>query len=133
MSRFLLLACCIVCFASCRNNNDMPSDVLNKQKMQAVLWDMLRIEAYTENFLKTDTLKNLQNENLQLQQKVFAIHHITKEAFYKSYDYYKQHPALLSEVLDSITTKEAVNREHKINKPLYKPEIKKSPLLSKPK
>jgi hypothetical protein len=94
------------CFASCKNKNALPAGILNHDIMQAVLWDVMRAESFTTYFVKKDSTKDLVLENAKLQHQIFAIHHITKDAFYTSYDYYRMHPELMSAVLDSI---DAVN------------------------
>jgi Domain of unknown function (DUF4296) len=40
-----------------------------------------------------------------LQQKIFAVHKISKEEFYKSYEFYKTHPNIMQPMLDSLISK----------------------------
>ena len=82
--------------------------------MQAVLWDMIKAQAFTDQFVKKDTTKNANNENLKLQQEIFTIHHVSKETFYKSYDYYKSNSGLLNQMLDSIIVQDERNKKIKI-------------------
>jgi len=110
----------IVLFASC-GKNKMSSDILKPDKMQAVFWDILRADAFTEDFQKKDSTKNANEENVKLQKQVFLIHNTSREQFYKSYDYYKQQPDLMKTLLDSIINK--ANRERsqiQLRKPLKK-------------
>ena len=72
--------------------------------MQAVLWDIIRVDAFTSNFIKKDSSKNVVAENAKLQKQVFATHKVTEEGFYKSYNYYKKNTMLLKSVLDSMIT-----------------------------
>lgn len=92
----------LIVLTSCGSKNEMPLDVLKTEKMQAVLWDMVKADAFTTEFIKKDSLKNATEENLKLQQQVFAIHKITRAEFYKSYDYYKAHTPLFKAILDSM-------------------------------
>ncbi len=117
MNRLLLLVFCISGITSCSNKNKMPSGILSQDQMQAVLWDMLNAQAYTTSFIKKDSSANIGQENLKLQKEILIIHHISKDDFYKSYDYYKNHPELLQTVLDSMTAKADRNRDiqNKIN------------------
>ena len=71
----------------CSNKEGLPSGILKKEKMQAVLWDVIQAESYTTLFIKKDSLKSTNVENARLQQQIFAIHNISKEIFYDSYDY----------------------------------------------
>lgn len=73
--------------------------------MQVVLWDILRADAYTFEFIKNDTLKNPEAENVKLQQQIFTVHQVTKKEFYNSYEYYKKHPDKMQVLLDSIINK----------------------------
>lgn len=93
------------CLAGCTDKEGLPSGILKKEKMQAVLWDIIQAESYTTLFITKDSLKNAPVENARLQQKIFAIHKISKEEFYKSYDYYTLHAEIMRAVLDSITAK----------------------------
>jgi hypothetical protein len=93
--RRIIVIILIGCLAGCSNKNGLPSGVLNKDTMQAVLWDVIQSESFTVQFIKKDTLKNPSAENAKLQQQIFAIHKISKEDFYKSYNYYTGHSELI--------------------------------------
>ncbi len=89
----------------CNTREGLPSGILKKEKMQAVFWDVIQAESYTTLFIKKDSLKNTNLENAKLQQHIFAIHNISKEIFYNSYDYYAAHIELMRTLLDSITAR----------------------------
>jgi Domain of unknown function (DUF4296) len=93
---------CIVFLFSCGDKNDIPSGIIKPVKMQKVLFDVLRAEAFVFDFVKKDSAKNLEAESAKLQQQIFAVHKITKEEFYKSYNFYKTHPDLMQPLLDSM-------------------------------
>ena len=93
------------CLAGCTDKDGLPSGILKKDKMQAVLWDIIQAESYTTLFITKDSLKNAPVENAGLQQKIFAVHNISREEFYNSYDYYTGHAELMRALLDSITAK----------------------------
>jgi len=95
----------VVFLLSCNNKNTIPKEILKPDKMQAVLWDVLRVDAFTFDFIKRDTTKKPEAENVRLLQKVFTTHKVSKEEFYKSYDFYKEHPALMQPILDSLINK----------------------------
>jgi hypothetical protein len=110
----------LIFLASC-SQNKIPKDILPKEKMQAVLWDYMRADAFTTDYISKDSTKNLLLENVKLQKEIFNYHHTTKEQFYKSYDYYVNHSDVLTEMLDSIIAQK--NR--------HRPTFFK-PLLNKP-
>lgn len=90
---------------SCGNKNAVPSGILKPAKMQAVLWDVLRADVFTNDFIKKDSTKKPEQELAKLQQQIFAIHKVSKEEFYKSYEYYKMHPEIMQPMLDSMINK----------------------------
>lgn len=98
-------------------SGDKPSGLLDAKKMQAVLWDVIRADAFTAEFIKKDSSKNAVAENEKLQQQIFAIHKITKSDFYKSYDYYKSNTTEFKVILDSMIAQAGNNRKT-FNKPV---------------
>ncbi len=90
---------------SCGKKQAVPPGILKPAVMQKVMWDVLRADAFTFDFIKRDSSKRPEAENVKLQQQIFAIHKISKEEFYKSYNFYKVHPDLMQPILDSMITK----------------------------
>lgn len=111
MIRICILLFMMVTITSC-GNDKAPSDVLKPDKMQAVLWDIIKADAFTTDFIQKDTAKNAVAENLKLQQQVFAIHHTSKEVFYKSYDYYKTNTPVFKVMLDSMIVQAGRNKNY---------------------
>lgn len=114
--KYFFITGCMLFFISCQNKNEIPSGILKPDKMQAVLWDVINADAFTAEFIKKDSAKNAAKENLKLQQQIFAIHHVSKESFYKSYDYYKTRTSVLKVMLDSMI-KQAERKKNLIFKP----------------
>lgn len=112
--RNLLLLVVVSAFFSCSSKKEIPEGILPPQKMEPVLWDYLRADAYSTDYLKRDSTVNDTLENLKLQQKVFAYYKISREDFYRSYDYYIKHSGMLTRIIDSMLAKQ--NRK----KPGYK-------------
>ena len=110
MIRTCIVLLSLISFFSCGNKNKIPEGILKPDKMQAVLWDVIRADAFTADFIKKDSTKNATAENLKLQQQVFAIHHISRQDFYKSYDYYKLNPGRLKTIMDSMTVQAERNK-----------------------
>ena len=99
--------------SSCEQKDKLPAGVLKPQKMQAVLWDVIRADVFTAEFIKKDSSKNPTDENLKLQQQVFAIHKVTKEDFYNSYDYYKTNTVEFKNIIDSMITQAERKKDFK--------------------
>ena len=102
MIRKYMVFFCLITLISCGNKNKIPPGILKPDKMQAVLWDVIKADAFTAEIIKKDSAKNGTEENLKLQQEIFTIHQTTKDIFYKSYDYYKANPGQLKVMMDSI-------------------------------
>ena len=79
-----------------------PSSVLEPAKMKEVLWDIIRAESFTNEFISKDSSKNLVLENVKLQKAIFAKHHVSREKYYASYYYYQNHPNDMQTLLDSM-------------------------------
>lgn len=110
MTRIILLLSLVILAGSCSNNDTIPDGVLKPEKMQAVLWDVIKAEAFTTDYIKKDSSKNTNAENLKLQQQVFAIHKVSKADFYKSYDYYQDNAVQFKKIVDSMIAQAERNR-----------------------
>ena len=111
MRRIILLAL-VGSLAAC-SKSKLPKDVLEPEKMQAVYWDYLRADIFANEHVRLDSSKNLALENAKLQLQVFQLHKISKEQFYKSYEYYLNHRELMKDMLDTML----VRQKQKIEKP----------------
>jgi glycerol-3-phosphate responsive antiterminator len=110
MIKAICFFCIVCCFISCKNN-DVPKGVLPKEKMEAVLWDYISADLYVKNILSKDSANNMKDAAYRMQEKVFALHHIDRKTFTKSYDWYESHDAVFMPMLDSIAAKQARNVE----------------------
>jgi hypothetical protein len=106
--RFSFLIFIFNIFLSC-SNAGVPGDVLPLEKMQPILFDLLRADEYVNNFVLRDTLLKREKEAVKLYEQVFSIHKVTSAEFYKSYKYYQAHPDKNKVLLDSLNS--LVNRK----------------------
>ncbi len=90
-------------FCACSSGTGIPSNVLPPSKMQLVIFDLLRADELVNNFMLKDTSLNRNTETKKMYQQVFLIHNITKEQFYKSYNFYQGHPDKNKILIDSLT------------------------------
>jgi hypothetical protein len=95
----------LICLYSCSGKNRIPDGVLSKPEMQSVLWDIMQADAFAKTYIKKGGAVNDSIENIRLQKQIFAIHHTTKDVFYKSYTYYSSQPEEMRIILDSIILK----------------------------
>ena len=94
----------------CSNKGNTQANILKKDKMAAVLWDVMRANSFTELYIKKDSLKNPMLENRKLQQQIFMLHDVSKDDFYKSYQYYLSQPDQMRVILDTIAARSERNR-----------------------
>jgi hypothetical protein len=126
MMRIIIMLAGLALISSCGSKNQLPAGILKPEKMEAVLWDVIKADVFTTEFIKKDSAKNTTTENLKLQQQIFAIHKISKTDFYKSYDYYKLNTVAFKKILDSMIVRAERNR---YTKPQPLPATTKQPLI----
>ncbi len=100
--RWIALLTMISFLISCRQKETIPAEIIQPQKMELILWDYLKADAYASEISRKDTTKNDTSVNLALQQVIFKHHKVTKQSFTESYNYYCKHPTKLLPILDSI-------------------------------
>lgn len=106
MRIFTAILLLTIAVTSCMSaENSIPASVLSPQKMQVVMADYIRADVYASEFLKKDSTRSDTMENMLMQQAVFKKNGITREQFYRSYDYYAKHPEYWKPVLDSLQKK----------------------------
>jgi hypothetical protein len=88
-----------------------PGDILPPDKMEQVLWEQMKADAFTKEFIARDSSKDPVKENLILQEKIFQKYHTNRESFYKSYEWYLAHDEQMKDILDSVIAKQGRNRE----------------------
>jgi len=97
----------LLILASCSKKNKLPAGIMSKEKMEAVMWDMMQADVFLSDFvLSKDTSLKKFEEHTKLYERVFQIHQTNKEQFSRSFTYYRSHPTIMKEVLDSLNTKQ---------------------------
>ena len=87
---------------SCSGKNKVPSEIIQPNEMQNILWDVVRAQALSTEIARKDSTINEITETKVLAQKVFAIHNITSVGFDKSYLWYTSHPDVMRIFFDSL-------------------------------
>jgi hypothetical protein len=100
MKCILCLTFCTLIFFSCKE--DEPKNLLPPKKMVEVLTDIMTIEVYSKNYIEKDSTKKVVLENAKMQMQVFALHKVSKDDFYKSYNYYMTNSTKTQSIFDSI-------------------------------
>jgi Domain of unknown function (DUF4296) len=100
----LLIICCSIIIAGCKNKNSVPAGIIPQKKMQAIIWDMMRADQFLTDFvLNKDTSLDKRTESIRLYTQVFTIHQISKEQYEESFSFYKTHPALFKAIMDTLS------------------------------
>ena len=89
---------------SCSGENKIPSEIIQPNEMQNILWDVMRAQALSTEIARKDSAVNEVTETKVLTQKVFQIHNITSTAFARSYSWYTNHPDVMRILFDSLNS-----------------------------
>ena len=98
--RILVILFLFVTVLSCRSS--VQKDILPPKKMQTILWDIMQADEMAEYNSTNDSSFKGVAKHIGYYQNIFAIHKVSRETFKKSLNYYKDHPASLKPILDSL-------------------------------
>ncbi len=71
------------------------------------MWDMARAGEFLNGYvLHRDTSMDKAAESQKWHSKIYQIHKITEADFDRSYAWYEDHPVLMKELLDSLSSKQ---------------------------
>ncbi len=107
----------MIVFTGCTNQYKIPDDIIPKDKMEKILWDMIVADRYSAAILVKDTTKNIREETFKLYAQVFSIHKISSQEFKKSFEWYLQRPDISQVMLDSLASHANRRREDVYNRP----------------
>lgn len=106
MRQLVIFLSFLLFIVACSSKNKVPKDILPKQQMEDVLWDLLRGGEMLEIYkLPKDTSSDKAAIAQKWYDEIFRLHKIDRNTFQKSYTWYKKHPEMMKELLDSITNK----------------------------
>lgn len=100
-----LFAFIVIILLSIGCGESRPADVLPKDKMKDVMWDMLKTSEFLDAFVlyKGDSTMDRAATITAWYNKVYQLHNVTKAQFDKSYAWYQDRPKLMKEMLDSLS------------------------------
>ena len=104
--RSFLIVTVFLLLQSCANNEKVPDGILPKQKMREVMWDMIRASEFLQSyvFAKDSTIDKVA-ESQKWNDKIYQMHKTDKATFERSFAYYKAHPLLMKDMLDTLARK----------------------------
>lgn len=104
-----------VIFCACSGAPSIPSGVLPQEKMEAVLYDVIRADEMVEFLKMSDSTYQRFSKRTALYDSVFQLHNIKKETFQTSLHYYQSRPDLLREIFDDLRKKAADTSRHSVD------------------
>lgn len=108
---------CLLMAVSCTNTAKIPPDIIPKERMENILWDMILADRFSSQFLLKDSLtKDIKLETFKLYEQVFQLNNTTKVAFVKSYKYYLNRPDITRIIFDSLAARGNRKRDTLYNK-----------------
>jgi len=102
--RKAIYICLTVFFIAC-STRPVPEGILMPDKMEKVVYDIVKSDQYLNDFVSKDTTVNIKKQRSILYEKVFKLHDTNRREFYTSYKYYQQHPDMQKTLFDSISAK----------------------------
>lgn len=100
ISFLMIILGVVIC--SC-NGRNVKIKSLSFDTMKVVMLDLMNAEQLNNFISIKDTSLRRSKNNLKLYLQVFSIHHISKEQFYFTYQYYEEHPDKMKTLLDSLS------------------------------
>ena len=117
--RYLLLWVLLLGWTACRSDKKVPSGVLSPDKMQEVVFDLMRADQFVVSFaLPKDSTLQKDAEKMKWYNRVLALHDISEQTFKESFRYYQTRPDLRAEIMDSIARKEEIIDKMPNRKPM---------------
>ena len=93
--------------AACGRKQEMQGDILPPEKMEALLWDLMRADKYNQDYrFIVDTTLNRKETSIALYAEILDLHKVSQEQFRESFLYYRARPLELRALMDSIGRRE---------------------------
>jgi hypothetical protein len=105
--RVLIVLLIPILLSAC-GKKKLPAGILDHDKMESVLWDMLQADEFLKAYMLTkDLTLNDTTEEIKMYERVFRINKVSREEFSNSFKYYQTHPDLFKILLDSLQSKKS--------------------------
>jgi hypothetical protein len=84
------------------SSGPVPRSVIQPEKMQKIVHDLIQVDEFINNFIVKDTTVDIKKKRSVLYNQVFKINNTDRKEFYSSYKYYQQHPDIQKALYDSL-------------------------------
>ena len=108
--RMLFFVLVVLFMAACSNRDAVPGDIISRQKMETIIWQLVQSDEYINIRSAKDTTKKISAEKMKIYQQVFDLNGVSLPAFKKSYLFYMEHPDISKEMFDYISAR--ASRQH---------------------
>lgn len=108
--RPLVIVFTILLLGGCANTDSIPGDILSKDKMETIIWQLVQSDEYANGRAAKDSTIKINAEKAKVYQQVFELNGTSMPEFKKSYAFYMEHPNISKEMFDSISAR--ANRQH---------------------
>ena len=106
--------------SACSRSRSIPRDVLGKEEMGRVLFDVGMAEGHAEVYLYRDSARDKDSLLRTELDRVLVIHGVGQEEFLRSYRFYKSRPTLFKEIVDTLQA-----RSQRDQQKMYAPRQKR--------
>ena len=106
----VILLMLVFTLGSCSRSGKIPPEILSKEKMQTVLWQLMQADEYVNQQVARDSTQKKRLDKIKIYQQVFALNQTSEEEFRKSYRFYMGHPDISKVLFDSISERAARER-----------------------
>ena len=96
---------------ACSRSREVPSDLIQKERMGRILYDIGLAEGAVETEYYRDSSRNKDSLLRAQLDKVMAVHGASREDFQKSYEFYKRNPQIFKEVVDTLQARAQRNQQ----------------------
>jgi len=103
MKKGLLLFILIAVFA-CNQKPGAPDDLLPRDKMEDILWDLMRADLFINNYMVIkDTALDKKKQGIELYTQILKLHKVSQKQFRESFLYYRSQTDELKVIMDSLS------------------------------
>jgi hypothetical protein len=107
----------LILLTACSHEREREG-IISEKEMQKILWDIIQADQFNIQFLKKDSAKEkVKEETMKLYDEIFQIHHVSREQFKKSYQYYINHPEITKPMLDTLAARANLQRTEMYKRP----------------
>lgn len=89
-------------FFSCSRSGHIPSDIIDRDKMSEILFDVAMAEGHVEHAHFRDSAKSRDSIFRIELDRVMTMHGVTSSSFVSSYRFYTSHPHHYKVLIDSL-------------------------------